>query len=168
MHARGMMRVYGTGTHDPTDGEGVGRSVSGDSEQVASAAVRFGLAAGDNVGEIGYDDDVDHELREAIEEITTTDLLDEDADEVLDAVLLWWRADDGDLTDALVEANTLLADDGVIWLLTPRTGRDGYVEPSEIGEATRTAGLASTTTASVGHGWTAARLVRARSPRQRR
>ena len=146
----------------------MGRSVSGDSGQTASAAIRFGLTAGNNVGEIGYDDDVDHDLRDVIEGITTTELLDEDADEVLDAVLLWWREEDGDLTDTLVDAITLLADDGVIWLLTPKTGRDGYVEPSDIGEATRTAGLAQTTTVSVGNGWTGARLARARSPRQRR
>ncbi len=32
------------------------------------------------------------------------ELLDEDADEVIDVVLLWWRDDDGDLGDALVDA----------------------------------------------------------------
>ena len=28
-----------------------------------------------------------------------------------------------------------LADNGVIWVLTPKTGRSGHVEPSEIAEA---------------------------------
>jgi len=32
---------------------------------------------------------------------------------------------DGDLVDALVDAITLLSDSGVVWLLTPKTGRDG-------------------------------------------
>ncbi len=138
------------------------------SGQAASTAARLGLSAGNNVGEIGYDDDVDHDLRDAVEAITTTELLDEDSDDVLDAVLLWWREDDGDLTDALVDANTLLAEDGVIWLLTPKTGREGYVEPSEIAEATNTAGLSQTTSVPGGPGWMIARLARPKSARQRR
>ena len=94
--------------------------------------------------------------------------MDEEADDVLDAVILWWREEDGDLTDALVDAITLLADTGVIWLLTPRTGSAGYVEPSDIAEATRTAGLAQTTTVPGGGQWTTARLARAKQGRIRR
>ncbi len=131
-------------------------------------ADRLGLKAGDVVGEIGFDDDVDHDLREAVEDIIGAGLLEEDADDVLDAVLLWWRAEDGDLTDALVDAITLLADTGVIWLLTPRTGLDGYVEPSDIAEATRTAGLSQTTTVPGGLQWTTAKLARAKQGRIRR
>lgn len=131
-------------------------------------AARLGLKAGDVVGEIGFDADIDHELRSAIEGIIGSELLDEDADDVLDAVLLWWREEDGDLTDALVDAITLLADDGVIWLLTPKTGWDGYVEPSDIAEATRTAGLSQTTTVPGGAEWTTARLARAKQGRIRR
>ncbi len=131
-------------------------------------ADRLGLKAGDVVGEIGFDDDVDHDLREAVEDIIGGGLLEEDADDVLDAVLLWWRAEDGDLTDALVDAITLLADTGVIWLLTPRTGLDGYVEPSDIAEATRTAGLSQTTTVPGGLQWTTAKLARAKQGRIRR
>ena len=131
-------------------------------------ADRLGLKAGDVVGEIGFDDDVDHDLREAVEDIIGAGLLEEDADDVLDAVLLWWRAEDGDLTDALVDAITLLADTGVIWLLTPRTGLDGYVEPSDIAEATRTAGLSQTTTVPGGLRWTTAKLARAKQGRIRR
>ncbi len=139
--------------------------VSGLAEAVA---VRLGLKSGDVVGEIGYDDDVDHDLREAVEGIIGSELLDEDADDVLDAVILWWREEDGDLTDALVDAITLLADTGVIWLLTPKTGRDGYVEPSDIAEATRTAGLAQTTTVPSGLQWMTAKLARAKQGRIRR
>ena len=114
--------------------------------QSVTTAARLGLKAGNTVGESGYDD----------------------ADEVLDAVLLWWRDGDGDLTDALINAIPLLADDGVIWLLTPKTGRDGYVEPSEIAEATRTAGLAQTTTVAGGPRWMIARLARPKSGKVRR
>ena len=131
-------------------------------------AVRLGLKAGDVVGEIGYDDDVDDDLREAVEAVIGSELLDEDADDVLDAVVLWWREQDGDLTDALVDAITLLADTGVIWLLTPKTGRQGYVEPSDIAEATRTAGLSQTTTVSVAAQWMTAKLARAKQGRIRR
>ncbi len=120
------------------------------------------------MGEVGYDDDVDEDLRQAVEAVTGTDLLGEEADEVLDAVLLWWREEDGDLTDVLVDALTLLADDAGICLLTPRTGRSGYVEPSEIVEATRTAGLAQTTSAPAGGGWMVTRLARSRPGRVRR
>ena len=102
-----------------------------------AAAARLGLQAGDTVGESGYDDDVDHDLRDAIADVIDADLLDDDSDEVLAAVLLWWRDGDGDLTDALINAVPLLAPDGVIWLATPKTGLDGYVEPSEVAEATR-------------------------------
>jgi len=133
-----------------------------------TTAARLGLSAGNTVGEAGYDDDVDHDLRDAIADLIDSDLLDADADEVLDAVLLWWRDGDGDLTDALVDAIPLLADDGVIWLLTPKTGRDGYVEPSEISEATRTAGLAQTTNVAGGPRWMITRLARPKSGKVRR
>lgn len=132
------------------------------------AAARLGLRAGDVVGEVGYDDDVDEVLRVDVEVLIGGELLDDDTDEVLDTVLLWWRGRDGDLTDALVDAIGLLADDGGICLLTPRTGRGGYVEPSDIAEAARTAGLAQVTTAPAGSDWVMARLARARQARPRR
>lgn len=138
------------------------------SGQATSVAVRLGLKAGDVVGEIGYDEDVDHDVREAIEGLIGSELLDEDADDVLDAVILWWREDDGDLTDALVDAITLLADSGVIWMFTPKTGSPGYVEPSDIAEATRTAGLSQTTTVPGGNQWMTAKLARAKQGRIRR
>ena len=134
----------------------------------ATAAARLGLSAGDVVGELGYDEDVDHDFRDAVSDIIDAELLGEDADDVLDAVLLWWRDDGGDLTDALVDAVTLLADDGVIWLVSPRTGQDGYIEQSDIVEATRTSGLTQTTTVTGPPGWTLARLARAKQGRPRR
>ena len=53
--------------------------------------------------EIGYDDDVDAEIRSQVEGLTGEELVDEDSDEIVDAVLLWYRADDGDLADLLVD-----------------------------------------------------------------
>lgn len=139
-------------------------------EQSVAAAARLGMSPGDTVGEVGYDEDVDHELRDAVQDVIDSDLLDEDTDEVLDAVLFWWRESDGDLTDALVDNISLLADSGVIWLLTPKTGRDGYVEPSDIAEATATAGLSQTTSvpSGSGSGWMITRLVRPKSAKVRR
>ncbi len=134
----------------------------------AAAAARLGLSEGDVVGEIGYDEDVDHELRAAIEAVVGGELLDEDTDEVLDAVLLWWRDEDGDVTDALVDAITLLADHGVIWLLTPKTGSPGYIDASDIVEATQTAGLAQTTTVPTTGTWMLARIARAKQGKVRR
>ncbi|WP_035805950.1 DUF3052 domain-containing protein [Kitasatospora mediocidica] len=128
-------------------------------EERTNPAARLGFQPGQVVQEIGYDDDVDHELREAIEEITGQDLVDEEYDDVADAVVLWFRDEDGDLTDALVDAIGLLEDGGVIWLLTPKSGRDGYVESGEISEAAQTAGLSQTKSVSVAANWSGARLI---------
>ena len=43
-----------------------------------SPAVRLGFQPEQVVQEIGYDDDVDQELREAIEQVIGSDLVDED------------------------------------------------------------------------------------------
>ena len=131
-------------------------------------AERLGIEANMVVQEIGWDEDVDDDLRAAIEEKIGGDLLDEDADDVVDVVLLWWREDDGDLVDALMDAISPLADNGVIWVLTPKTGRDGHVEPSEITESAPTAGLQQTTIVSAGKDWSAARLVAPRAARTKR
>ena len=111
------------------------------------------------VQELGYDDDCDEDLRSAIEDLTGNDLVDEDYDDVVDVVVLWWREDDGDLVDALVDALTSLSSGGVIWLLTPKVGRSGHVEPSDIGEAAPTAGLSSTRSLSAAGEWAGTRLV---------
>jgi hypothetical protein len=77
----------------------------------------------------------------------------------VDSVLLWWRDDDGDLVDMLVDSLTDLVDGGVIWLLTPKVGRPQAVDPADISEAAPIAGLATTTTAAVSPEWSATRLV---------
>jgi Protein of unknown function (DUF3052) len=140
---------------------------AGDAGKVG-VAERLGIEPGMVVQEIGWDEDVDDDVRAEIEERIGSDLVDEDADEVVDVVLLWWREDDGDLVDALMDAMGPLADNGVIWVLTPKTGRDGHVEPSEIAEAVPTAGLSQTSSASVGPDWAATRLVSPKSAKSKR
>ena len=122
-------------------------------------AERLGLKPGMIVMESGYDDDADEDLREDIAAQIGEDMVDEDTDEVVDVVLLWYREGDGDLTDILVDSIAPLADDGYIWLLTPKRGRDNYVEPSDIAEAAAIAGLSQTSIVTIGHEWAAARLV---------
>ncbi|MFI9047473.1 DUF3052 domain-containing protein [Streptomyces sp. NPDC053427] len=128
-------------------------------EERTNPAARLGFQPGQVVQEIGFDADTDQDLRAGIEEITGNNLVDEDHDDVADAVLLWFRNDDGDLTDALVDAIGLLEDGGDIWLCTPKTGRNGYIEPSDINEATQTAGLSQTKSISVAKDWTGTRTV---------
>ena len=124
-----------------------------------SLAGKLGFKHGQLVQEFGYDDDVDDELRESIEGVTGEELLDEDADDIVDVVLLWWRDEDGDLVDGLVDVLTSVAEGGVIWLLTPKSGRPGHVEPSEIQEAAPIAGLHATKSISAGKDWAGTRLV---------
>ena len=124
-------------------------------------AERLGIKPGQVVQELGYDNDCDEQLRDAITAIEGVELVDEDYDDVVDVVLMWWRGeeDGADLVDALVDASTMLADGGYIWLLTPKAGRPGHVEPSDIGEAAPTAGLAQTSSVSAGRDWSGSRLV---------
>ncbi|MGM1059291.1 DUF3052 domain-containing protein [Saccharothrix sp. Mg75] len=131
-------------------------------------ADRLGIEPGTVVQEIGWDEDVDDDLRAAVEERVGSDLLDEEADEVVDVVLLWWRESDGDLADALINATTPLADEGLIWVLTPKTGRSGHVEPSDIAEAASTAGLAQTSNINLSGDWSATRLVTPKSVKVKR
>jgi hypothetical protein len=134
-------------------------------EERTNPAARLGFQPGQVVQEIGYDDDVEQELREGIEAVTGQELVDEDYDDVADAVVLWFREDDGDLTDALVDATTMIDSGSPVWLMTPKTGRDGYVEPSDIGEAAQTAGLAQTSSVNAGKDWTGSRLVTPKTAR---
>jgi hypothetical protein len=131
-------------------------------------AERLGIQPGMVVQELGYDEDTDEKLRAAIVERCGGELVDEDADDVVDVVLLWWREGDGDLVDALVDAIGPLADNGVVWLLTPKAGRPGHVEPSDISEAAPTAGLAQTSSISAARDWAGARLVAPKAARSRR
>jgi hypothetical protein len=128
-------------------------------------AARLGIQAGQVVQELGYDADCDEELRAAVVGLAGSELVDEDFEDVVDIVLLWWRDGDGDLVDALVDALVSLGDGGVVWVLTPKAARDGHVEPSDIGDAAPTAGLHQTSSISAASDWSGTRLVTRRSGR---
>ncbi|MDT5325071.1 MAG: hypothetical protein QOF25_2223 [Mycobacterium sp.] len=122
----------------------------------------LGIEKDQVVQELGWDEDTDDDIRVDVEDASGSELLDEDADEVVDVVLLWWRDDDGDLVDRLMDAITPLAEDGVIWVVTPKTGKPGHVQPAEIAESAPTAGLMQTSSANLGD-WIASRLVQPKS-----
>jgi DUF3052 family protein len=128
-------------------------------------AGRLGLSPGQVVQELGYDDDADETLRAAVAALTGNALVDEDHEDVVDVVMLWWRDDDGDLVDALVDSIISLDDGGVVWLLTPKVGRPGHVEPGDIGDSAPTAGLHQTSSISAAPDWSGTRLVTRRSSR---
>lgn len=132
----------------------------------APGQLPLGLTSGQAVLEIGFDSDCDDAIRAAFIAATGQELLDEDTDEIVEAVLLWWRDEDGDLFDGLMDALGPLADNGVIWLLTPKPGRDGHLDPSDIAEAAPTAGLQPTRTISAGPDWQGTRLVAPRTARR--
>ena len=116
------------------------------------------------IQELGWDNDTDDELRVAIEDCIDADMVDGDYGNVVDVVLLWWRNDDGDLVDGLVDSLTDLVGGGEIWLLTPKIGRPQSVDAADISEAAPIAGLAQTTTATVSKDWAATRLVAPKPP----
>ena len=120
---------------------------------------RFALKEGDLILEMGKGSDCDESLRSEIIAVTKNELLGEDSHEVVDAVILWWREDDGDLIDALVDAQTYLTENGTIWLLTPKVGRPGHVEASDIQDAVPTAGLSLTTSFAGGDDWVTAKIL---------
>ena len=124
-----------------------------------TAGSRLGFKPGMVIQELGWDEDVDDDLRVQIEDAVDGDLVDGEYGNVVDAVLLWWRDEDGDLVDALVDALTDLVGGGVIWLLSPKVGRPNAVDPADITEAAQVAGLATTSTAGVSKDWSATRLV---------
>lgn len=126
-------------------------------------AGKFGFAQGFVVQQIGFDVDCDQDVSDAAASVA--ELVDEFYEDIVDAVLLWWRDDDGDLVDALVDALGPLADNGVIWLMTPKVGREGHVEPSDISDAAPTAGLQSTSTINAAPDWQGTRLVSPKSKR---
>jgi hypothetical protein len=130
-----------------------------------SMADRLGFTQGQTVREIGHAQDSDTDLRQAVEEATGKELVGVGTGGPADAVLLWWRDDDGDLVDGLHEALTDLCEDGAVWLLTPRTGRMGHVEPSDIAESAATAGLVRTGSVTAAVDWQGTEL---RTPRARR
>ncbi|WP_331772600.1 DUF3052 domain-containing protein (plasmid) [Embleya sp. NBC_00888] len=125
-------------------------------------ARRMGIVPSTVVQELGWDDDTDDEIRADIEDTIGTEMVDDETDEVVDVVLLWWREGDGDLADELADAASPLADEGVLWVLTPETGLPGHADQSEIAEAADTAGLVSIGTVTLG-AWSGNPLVQPKS-----
>ena len=121
--------------------------------------MRMGFAAGELILEVGYGPDCDDVLRSEISKITGTELIEGQTTEVVDAVILWWREGDGDLVDELMDALTYLTETGPIWVLTPKLGRDGHVESSDIQDAAPIAGLSQTSTIALAQDWAGTRLV---------
>lgn len=140
-------------------------TTAGPGKQHARAVVAMDLAAGQAVQELGWDADADESLREEVMDAIDGDLVDE-ALEAVDAVLLWWRDEDGDLVDALVDALRDLSVAGHIWLLTPKVGRPGYVDPADIAEGAITAGLALANSVKVSRDWHVQKVVRPKASRR--
>lgn len=142
---------------DPSRPNDAGGS-AGNGAAETTLAERLGVREDSVVLEIGYDDDCDAALRDSISDLIGDDFVGEESDEVADVVLLWFREDDGDLVDTLVDAIGPLADTGLVWLMTPKRGQAGHVDPSDIAEAAPTAGLSQTSTLTVGN-WSGSRLA---------
>ena len=128
------------------------------------AGERLGFKPKMVVQELGWDEDVDDDVRVKIEDAIDADMVDGDHGDVVDAVVLWWRKDDGDLVDALVDSLTDLVGGGAIWLLTPKVGRPNAVDAADVAEAAPIAGLSQTTTAAVSKEWSATRLIAPKTP----
>jgi len=120
-------------------------------------AGKFGFTEGLVIQQVGFADDCEQAVSEAV--ATVAELVDESYEDVVDGVLLWFRADDGDLVDALMDALVELTETGVIWLMTPKVGRPGHIEPSDIADAAPTVGLATTSTINAAADWQGTRLV---------
>lgn len=141
-------------------------STSADQTAPRGLAERLGIQEGQVVQVLGDIEEIDDDLLDDVATRVGTELIHgDDTDEVVDVVLLWWRDGDGDLVDALVDSLTNLGDSGVVWLLTPKAGRDGHVEPSDIDEAAPTAGLSSTRSTSAAPEWSGTRLVSPKAAR---
>lgn len=125
---------------------------------LVGAIRKLGAKEGQIVLELGYDDDVEQDVRDAVEQIAGSPLEDEAYDGVVDAVLLWWRDGEGDLTDELVDSLTTLEEGGSIMLLTPGAGRDDRVPAADVQDACTTCSMVASGAVQLG-GWMGQRLV---------
>ena len=141
-------------------------STTGAATEYAALIAKLEIVSDMVIQELGYDDDCDGDLVDAIADAAGTAIVGEDTDEVVDLSVLWWRDEDGDLVDGLVDSLTPLAEQGVVLLLTPKPGRSGHIEPSDIEDAARTAGLQPTSTMSASRNWQGTRLVSPRASRK--
>lgn len=121
-------------------------------------ASMLGITEGMIALEFGWDEDCDPAISEAVEAVLGEDFLEEETDELVDVVVMWWREEDGDLVDGLVDALRPLGDGGTIWLLTPGAGKPGTIAPGEISESAQLAGLVQTSAERLGD-WQGSCLV---------
>ena len=125
-------------------------------------ALSLGFAPGQVVQEFYVDDDADQTIRSLVEMETGSELVDPDYGDVVDGAVVWWRAEDAeeeDLADVLVDAISNLDDGGLIWVFIPKPGRAGAVPVADVEDAAKTAGLHSTSAASIGSDWAGIRLT---------
>lgn len=134
-------------------------------KDVQDYAQRLGIQRGNVVQEVGWDEDCDSAISESIEDFLDEELLDEETDDICDVVLLWWREEDGDLVDGLVDAVCPLAENGRVWLLTPGAGRPGTIDPGVIAESAQLSGLVQTKAERLGQ-WQGSCLVQRGSTRK--
>ncbi len=135
--------------------------ISSVANQTSIQAKEFGFTKGDIVQEYMWDDDVDEDVRQAIEGVTGEDLQDEDYDGPVDGSIIWWRdGDDEDtLSDTIVDATSPLDDDAPCWILTPKPGRTGAAMPFTIRNAAKGAGMNCATPVTVSKDWNGVRLL---------
>lgn len=123
----------------------------------------LGFTPGQVVQEFYYDEDVDQDLRRAVEKDIDGEMVDFDFNELVDGVIVWWRQDDADqedLTDVLLDAAANLDDSGgTIWVLSPKPGRPSSVQVRDITEAAKVAGLKAASAISVGEDWAGMELI---------
>lgn len=123
----------------------------------------FAFPAGSVIQEFGYDEDVDFALRESIEKVIGSELVDEDYPDVADGAVAWWRGDDGDvddLADLLLDMKANLESDSAeLWVFVPGPRQEGSVPADVIKDAAELAGLIATTSAAVAPAWSGVRLT---------
>ncbi|MEO7752464.1 MAG: DUF3052 domain-containing protein [Terracoccus sp.] len=132
----------------------------------AASLSKLGFAKGQVIQEFGYDDDVDDDLRFAVEDVVGNELEDEDFNDGADGVLIWYRDGDDDLVDLLVDGLTKLFDQGFLVLVTPKAGRPGHVQASDVEEAASTTGLQAAGQVNVAADWAANRLMPPKAARR--
>ncbi|PAU67806.1 hypothetical protein B1526_0961 [Bifidobacterium criceti] len=138
-----------------------GVAILADVNQTASDnAEEFGFRAGDLVQEWLWDDDVDDTIREKIETLTGEELADEEYGSAVDGAVIWWRdGDDEDgLSDTIMDAYAVLGQDGPLWVLTPKPGREGAPGSNTVQNAAKTAGMNASTPLTVSDDWNGIRL----------
>ena len=134
-------------------------TTEGSEALAASVVSRLGINPGMVVQEFGYDSDVCEALRAGIEAAAGENLVDEDFGDVTDAAIVWFRAGDDDLADLLMDVQSLLDSGSQVVLLTPKSGRAGHVQASEVEEGSSLAGLHATSSFVVDANWAATVLV---------